>query len=83
MFDTPTLVQLNDLRGRVLRGEHVSDEELNAALATLAQGRAIAQTASAEKKAKSKSIVVPSGQSLLERMAANIAASKKTDPNAG
>lgn len=76
MFDTATLMKLNDLRGRVLRQEHVSDEELCAALSVLAQGRAMASAASAEKKAKTKPIVVASGQSLLEMMAANIAKKK-------
>jgi hypothetical protein len=76
MFDTATLVSLNDLRGRVLRGEHVSDEELHEALKLLAQGRAVATVASNEKRKASKPLVVASGQSLLERMAANIAAKR-------
>lgn len=77
MFDTATLMQLNDLRGRVLRNEHVSDEELRAALETLAQGRAVAATASKTKKEKSTPIVVASGATLLERMAANLKKQKE------
>jgi len=73
VFDTPTLMKLNDLRGRVLRQEHVSDTELHAALEILAQGRAIASVTTTEKKKAAKPIVVASGESLLAMMAANLA----------
>ncbi len=69
MFDTATLMQINDLRGRVLRNEFVPPEELNAALKLVAQGRAIAAATSVKKKEAKASLVVPTGDSLLAKMA--------------
>ena len=73
MLTTENLAELNDLRGRVLRGEHVPPEELHEALKMLAQSRASASIASAEKKGSRKpSIAVPSGASLLAGITARI-----------
>jgi hypothetical protein len=76
MFDTDSLIKINDLRGRILRQEYVSPEELHAALALTTQNRAIASVASAEKKERAKPLVVASGDSLLAMMAANLAKKK-------